>query len=93
MIAGGLAARLVCVDPKVLPATLAGRAFADDLLAELPPGIDPCGENGEFHTCVTAGPMFATALAVRPGLVTERDGFVFADLALDDGLAGRSATL
>ena len=82
MIAGGLAATLVCVDPKALPAKFAGRAFDAALLAGLPAGVDPCGENGEFHTCVTAGPMFAHPLQVRLGIVTERDGFVFADLSL-----------
>lgn len=82
MIAGGLSATLVCVDPRVLPAALAGRAFDAALLAELPAGIDPCGENGEFHTCVTAGPMFSHPLDLRRGIVTERDGFAFADLML-----------
>jgi diphthamide synthase (EF-2-diphthine--ammonia ligase) len=82
MIAGGLQARLVCVDPKALCADFAGRDFDSALLGDLPAGVDPCGENGEFHTCVTAGPMFAAALAVQPGGVRERDGFVFADLVL-----------
>jgi uncharacterized protein (TIGR00290 family) len=80
MIAGGLQARLTCVDPKKLPARFAGRSFDAALLAELPEGVDPCGENGEFHTCVFAGPMFAHAIDVRLGAVQERDGFVFADL-------------
>ncbi len=80
MIAGGLKARLTCVDPKKLPASFAGRAFDAALLADLPEGIDPCGENGEFHTCVFAGPMFAHAIDVELGEVQERDGFVFADL-------------
>jgi uncharacterized protein (TIGR00290 family) len=82
MIAGGLAARLVCVDPKALPADFAGKRFGPELLDRLPAGVDPCGENGEFHTCVTAGPMFAAPIEVLPGIVTERDGFVFADLML-----------
>ena len=80
MIAGGLQARLTCVDPRKLPARFAGRSFDEQLLAELPEGVDPCGENGEFHTCVFAGPMFAHAIDVRLGAVQERDGFVFADL-------------
>jgi uncharacterized protein (TIGR00290 family) len=80
MIAGGLQARLTCVDPRKLPARFAGRSFDAALLAELPEGVDPCGENGEFHTCVFAGPMFAHAIDVRLGAVQERDGFVFADL-------------
>jgi uncharacterized protein (TIGR00290 family) len=82
MIAGGLRARLTCVDPRVLPAAFAGRSFDGDLLRDLPSGVDPCGEKGEFHTCVTAGPMFSHPLAVAPGIVVERDGFVFADLCL-----------
>ena len=80
MIAGGLKAHLTCVDPKKLPAHFAGRAFDRALLAELPAGVDPCGENGEFHTCVSAGPMFAHAIEVRTGVIETRDGFVFADL-------------
>lgn len=80
MIAGGLQARLTCVDPKKLPAYFAGRAFDEALLADLPDGVDPCGENGEFHSCVFAGPMFEHAIDVDLGEVHERDGFVFADL-------------
>jgi len=80
MIAGGLKAHLTCVDPKKLPASFAGRAFDAGLLADLPLGVDPCGENGEFHTCVFAGPMFAHAIDVRLGSIENRDGFVFADL-------------
>ncbi len=82
MIASGLEARLTCVDPRVLPASLAGRAFDASLLAELPDGIDPCGERGEFHTCAVAGPMFSRPVHVEPGVTVERDGFVFADLSL-----------
>ena len=80
MIAGGLEARLTCVDPRVIPASLAGRAFDLSLLADLPATADPCGERGEFHTCVTGGPMFSAPIPVAPGIVLERDGFVFADL-------------
>ena len=58
MIRGGLQARLTCVDPRVLPESLAGEAFDRDLLARLPTGVDPCGENGEFHTFAWDGPMF-----------------------------------
>jgi uncharacterized protein (TIGR00290 family) len=82
MIAGGLEAHLTCVDPRVLPASLAGRTFDASLLADLPSTADPCGERGEFHTCVVAGPMFSRRLPVVPGVVVERDGFVFADLEL-----------
>ncbi|HWK88305.1 MAG TPA: ATP-binding protein [Xanthobacteraceae bacterium] len=82
MIAGGLEARLVCVDPKAVPKDFAGRAFDAALLNELPQGVDPCGERGEFHTCVLAGPMFSRRIEATPGEVTGRDGFVFADLTL-----------
>lgn len=80
MIAGGLEARLTCVDPRVLAPAFAGRAFDEALLADLPAGVDPCGENGEFHSFCHAGPMFDRPIAVTPGEVVERDGFVFADL-------------
>jgi uncharacterized protein (TIGR00290 family) len=80
MIAAGVNARLTCVDSRVLPADLAGRRFDLELLDELPPAVDPCGERGEFHTCVTAGPMFARRIEVSVGEVLEREGFVFADL-------------
>ena len=80
MIDGGLVTHLVTVDPAKLPKALAGRRFDRALLAELPEGVDPCGENGEFHTCVTAGPMFAAPIGVQLGEVVERDGFMFADL-------------
>jgi uncharacterized protein (TIGR00290 family) len=80
MIAGGLRARLTCVDPKQLAASFAGREFDAALLADLPPGVDPCGERGEFHTFAYAGPMFRAPVGVRLGDVVERDGFVFADL-------------
>ncbi|PYR57737.1 MAG: ATP-binding protein [Acidobacteria bacterium] len=80
MIRGGLRARLTCVDPRVLPLSFAGRAFDDDFLRDLPSNIDPCGERGEFHTCVTDGPMFSHPVPVTGGEIVERDGFVFADL-------------
>jgi uncharacterized protein (TIGR00290 family) len=80
MIAGGVRAFLTCVDPRVLPASFAGRRFDAALLADLPDGVDPCGERGEFHTCVVDGPMFSEPIAVEPGVIVERDGFVFADL-------------
>jgi uncharacterized protein (TIGR00290 family) len=79
MIAGGLRARLSCVDSKQLPGSFAGREFDENLLRDLPPGTDPCGERGEFHTCVYAGPMFAAPLTLEAGEVVNRDGFVFAD--------------
>ncbi|HSS37273.1 MAG TPA: ATP-binding protein [Polyangia bacterium] len=80
MIAGGLRARLTCVDPRNLDARFAGRDFDEALLAELPPAVDPCGERGEFHTFAYDGPMFAHAVPIRSGEVVTRDGFVFADL-------------
>jgi uncharacterized protein (TIGR00290 family) len=79
MIAGGLRARVVCVDPKKLPTSFAGREFDEAFLADLPAGTDPCAERGEFHTCVYAGPMFTAPLQLEAGEVVERDGFVFAD--------------
>jgi uncharacterized protein (TIGR00290 family) len=80
MLAGGLRARLTCVDPRQLAPAFAGREFDAALLADLPPGVDPCGERGEFHTFAHAGPMFARPVAIRTGTIVERDGFVFADL-------------
>jgi uncharacterized protein (TIGR00290 family) len=80
MIAAGLRARVVCVDPGKLPREFAGRDFDSDFLRDLPAGVDPCGENGEFHTVVYAGPMFRESVAIESGEVVERDGFVFADV-------------
>jgi len=80
MLAAGVRAVLTCVDPAKVPAELAGRAWDDDLLAELPEGVDPCGENGEFHTFVWDAPGFREPIAVEPGPIVERDGFVFADV-------------
>jgi len=80
MIDGGLRACLTCVDPRVLPASFAGRAFDDALLADLPDGVDPCGENGEFHSFVWDGPMFSRPIRVRAGETVERDGFIFSDV-------------
>ena len=79
-VGAGFEAVLVCVDPRQLDASFAGRAFDDALLADLPAGVDPCGENGEFHTFVHAGPVFASPIACTRGEVVERDGFVFCDL-------------
>ena len=80
MIDGGLEAHLAVVDRKKLSADFAGRSFDDALLSALPEGIDPCGENGEFHSFVSAGPMLKGKIAVRVGETVERDGFAFADL-------------
>jgi uncharacterized protein (TIGR00290 family) len=84
MLDGGLEAYVTCVDPRSIPASLAGRRFDSALLSELPPGTDPCGERGEFHTCAVAGPMFSRRIAVDVGHTVARDGFVFADLVLRD---------
>ena len=79
MIAGGLRAKLTCVDTKQLAPSFAGREFDSRLLDDLPPAIDPCGERGEFHTCVYAGPMFASPIPLESGEVVTRDGFTYAD--------------
>jgi uncharacterized protein (TIGR00290 family) len=80
MLAGGLRAVLTCVDPKQLDGSFVGRLFDERLLADLPMGVDPCGEKGEFHTFCFGGPMFSSEIAVRPGETVHRDGFHFADL-------------
>ena len=76
----GFEATIVCVDPRALEASFAGRRYDARLLADLPAEVDPCGENGEFRTFVHAGPLFPSALACNVGDVVERDGFVFCDL-------------
>lgn len=73
-------ATLVCVDPRQIDPSFCGRAFDSDLLRDLPASADPCGENGEFHTFVTAGPVFSAPVPVESGETVERDGFVFHDL-------------
>jgi uncharacterized protein (TIGR00290 family) len=82
MIAAGLRAIVTCVDPRRVDTSLAGRAFDTTLLAALPMDVDPCAENGEFHTFAYDGPMFRFPLSVEAGTVVERDGFVFADVRL-----------
>jgi uncharacterized protein (TIGR00290 family) len=82
MIAAGVKTRIVCVDPKKLPREFAGRDLDEDLLRDFPANVDPCGENGEFHTCVYDGPMFRNPIPIESGEVVERDGFVFADVRL-----------
>jgi diphthamide synthase (EF-2-diphthine--ammonia ligase) len=82
MIARGLQARLSCIDTRVLDPSFAGRPFDRALLSELPASVDPCGENGEFHTCVTAGPMFDGALDVALGDKVTREPFIWTDLGL-----------
>ena len=80
MIAGGLRARVACVDPKAIDRSFAGREFDGKLLAELPAAADPCGENGEFHTFAWNGPMFREPVPVETGEIREIGGFVYADL-------------
>jgi uncharacterized protein (TIGR00290 family) len=82
MLAAGLEARIVCLDPTRVGRELAGRRIDADLIAGLPDDVDPCGERGEFHTFVTAGPMLCEPIPVAPGAVVEREGFVYADLTL-----------
>jgi uncharacterized protein (TIGR00290 family) len=79
MITGGLRAKLVCVDSNQLDPSFAGREFDAALLRELPTGIDPCGERGEFHSCVYDGPMFLHPIALEAGEIVNRDGFIYAD--------------
>ena len=83
MIRGGLKAKLVCIDPKKLGPELAGRDFDEQLLRDLPAGVDPCGENGEFHSFVYAGPMFDREIPVVAGERVQRDGFWYADFLPD----------
>lgn len=87
MIASGLDAYVATVDLAKLPASFAGRKFNEQLLADLPEGVDPCGENGEFHTCVVAGPMLRHPLPVTPGERVERDGYAYCDLLLGETTA------
>ena len=79
MIAAGVKARITCVDPSKLAKSFAGQDYDSSLLQALPAEIDPCGENGEFHTFVYDAPVFSRPIGVRSGEIVERDGFVFAD--------------
>lgn len=90
MVAAGVRAVLTCVDPKQLAERFVGRHYDEALLADLPPGVDPCGERGEFHTFCHAGPMFDAPIAVSVGEVLERDGFWFADVR--ERTSGAAAT-
>jgi uncharacterized protein (TIGR00290 family) len=80
MIDGGIRAQITCIDPNHLPATLAGREYNADFLKALPDGVDPCGENGEFHTFAFDGQMFNRPVEFAIGETVERDGFIFTDL-------------
>lgn len=83
MVASGLRAWITCVDSRQAPREWAGQVFGREFLARIPAGIDPCGERGEFHTFAFEGPMFAAPIASRVGEVSERDGFVYADVLPD----------
>jgi uncharacterized protein (TIGR00290 family) len=83
-VANKFRAFTACIDPKILPASLAGCELNEAFFAGLPPNADPCGENGEFHTFVSDGPIFREPIPVRTGEVVHRDGFVFCDLLLEE---------
>jgi uncharacterized protein (TIGR00290 family) len=80
MISAGFCATVVCIDPGHLDQSFAGRAFDNRFLDDLPGGVDPCGENGEFHTFVHDAPMFGAPISCRTGEIVTRDGFVFCDV-------------
>jgi diphthamide synthase (EF-2-diphthine--ammonia ligase) len=83
MLASGLRAVVTCADPSKIPGDLAGRWYDDAFLNALPEGVDPCGENGEFHTCVLDAPGFAIPVRAKIGEAVERDGFRFVDVVLE----------
>ncbi len=93
MIQGGLQARLTCIDPRKLEDRFVGRSFDESLLRELPTGVDPCGENGEFHTFASGGPMFQRAIDVSVGQIVLREGFLFADLTPVNSIQNGSAAV
>jgi len=84
MVTAGVRARITCLNPKILDPSFAGREFDAALLDELPSGVDPCAERGEFHTCAYDGPMFSRPVPIETGITIERDGYVFTDLVLDN---------
>jgi uncharacterized protein (TIGR00290 family) len=88
MITAGIRAIVVCVDTQALEPSFAGRAFDEDLLADLPSSVDPCGERGEFHTFVWNAPMYRTPIRCRTGEVVTRGGFVFCDVVPFQGGRG-----
>lgn len=88
MLAAGVKAVVTCVDPKQVPADLAGRPYDERFLEDLPADADPCGERGEFHTFVWDGPGFSSPIGIEVGEVTERDGFVFCDVVPAPGSTG-----
>lgn len=80
MVRSGLKAVVTCINPKVMPESFAGREFNASFLADLPKDVDPCGENGEFHTFVYDGPMFQKPISIKVGEIIQRDGFIFTDV-------------
>lgn len=82
MIDSGIEAYVTCADPKQIDSSFAGRKFDHKFLDDLPENVDPCGENGEFHTCVLNGPMYRQPIEAKVGEIVERDGFFFADLII-----------
>jgi len=90
MIAAGLRAKLVCVDTRQLSSAFCGREFDAMLLRELPAETDPCGERGEFHTCVYDGPMFERPVRLQAGEMVNRDGFFYADFVPQTAVAAES---
>jgi uncharacterized protein (TIGR00290 family) len=88
MLDGGLRAKVTCIEPKVVPKELAGSEYNRDFLRALPESVDPCGENGEFHTFVYDAPMFAAPLSITPEKTVERDGFVYTGFLSEEGLCG-----
>jgi len=87
MLAGGLRARIVCVDPSKLPSDFAGRDLDHDLVRRMPASVDPCAENGEFHTFAYAGPMFSQPIPIKDGEIVSRDGFLYADVLPESDMA------
>ena len=80
MLGAGLRAIITCVDPTRLSPEFAGKIWDEGLVRDFPATVDPCGENGKFHTFAFAGPMFSQSICIQPGEIVERDGFVFADV-------------
>jgi diphthamide synthase (EF-2-diphthine--ammonia ligase) len=80
MVSGGLRAIITCVDPKQLSADFAGQEYGESFLERIPANVDPCGENGEFHSFAFAGPMFKKSVNIAIGETVARSGFIFTDL-------------
>jgi len=93
MMRAGLRAHVSCVDPRRLDPSFVGRMYDERFLTDLPQGVDPCGENGEFHTVCCAGPMFKHDVPVERGEVVERDGFWFADFNVAEAAVEKEASV